>query len=71
MRILQGLPGIGPARAEQLLETFGSVEAVMTASLERLEQVEGVGPRTASAIREVLRETPAAYGSAGPPELDI
>lgn len=37
LKLLQGLPGIGPARAQQLLEHFGSVEAVMTASAEQLE----------------------------------
>jgi len=53
--ILQGLPGVGPGRAARLLECFGSVERVMTASLERLEEVPGVGRRTAEAIREAVR----------------
>lgn len=61
LRILQGLPGIGPTRAGQLLQTFGSIEAVMTASQETLEQVDGVGSKTAAAIRDVLQETPPAY----------
>ncbi len=30
--ILQGLPGIGPDRAQQLLDKFGSIEAVLTAN---------------------------------------
>jgi len=55
VRILQGLPGIGPDRAAQLLASLGSVEAVMTASQERLEQVEGVGAKTAAGIRQVLQ----------------
>jgi DNA excision repair protein ERCC-4 len=62
LRLLQGLPGIGPNRAAQLLANFGSVEAVMTASQERLEQVDGVGSRTAAAIRDVLQERPQSYG---------
>lgn len=62
LRILQGLPGVGPTRAGQLLEKFGSEEAVMTASLEGLEQEEGVGAKTAAAIREVLQEAPVPYG---------
>ncbi len=63
LRLLQGLPGVGPARANQLLEKFGSVEAAMTASLEELEQVEGIGTKTATAIRDVLQESPHPYRS--------
>lgn len=56
LQVLQALPGIGPVRAELLLDRFGSVEAVMTASLERLAEVEGLGKKRAEAIREVLGE---------------
>jgi DNA excision repair protein ERCC-4 len=52
--ILQGLPGIGPARAELLLQRFGSVQAVVAAGLEELEDVEGIGCKTAAAIRDIL-----------------
>src|SRR3989339_830786 len=31
LHILQGLPGVGPGRAGRLIESFGSVEAVVTA----------------------------------------
>jgi DNA excision repair protein ERCC-4 len=61
LHILQGLPGIGPTRAELLLKSFGSVEAVMTASLECLEAVEGLGKKRAEAIRQVLGEAAPAY----------
>ena len=61
LQILQGLPGIGPERAGQLLESFGSVEAVMRASLDQLEQIEGIGSKTAQGIREVLQESAALY----------
>ena len=54
LKILQGLPGIGPARAQQLLEHFGSVEAVMTASAEQLESLAGFGEKTAARIRWAL-----------------
>ncbi|HEY5912511.1 MAG TPA: ERCC4 domain-containing protein [Verrucomicrobiae bacterium] len=63
LRLLQGLPGVGPTRASQLLEKFGSVEAAMTASLEELEKVEGIGSKTAAAIRDVLQESPLPYRS--------
>ncbi len=61
LRLLQGLPGVGPTRANQLLEAFGSVQRAMTASLEELEAVDGVGSKTAAAIREVLQETSVPY----------
>jgi len=54
LRILQSLPGIGPARAQQLLEHFGSVEAVMTASAKQLEVLPGIGESTSTRIRWAL-----------------
>jgi DNA excision repair protein ERCC-4 len=56
-QILQGLPGVGPERACCLLETFGTVEAVMTASLNELMEVSGVGDGTAKAIRWAVSES--------------
>ncbi len=61
--ILQGLPGIGPQRAERLLDTFGSVEAVIGANVLDLCSVEGVGKQTAKSIRQVVQEARVAYGS--------
>ena len=54
--LLQGLPGIGVKRAQNLLETFGSVEAVFKAELEELVKVEGIGTVGAEAIRWVARD---------------
>jgi ERCC4-type nuclease len=62
LHILQGLPGIGPHRAEQLLDSFGCVEAVMMASPEALQTIRGIGAKTAAAIRDALQEEPAPYG---------
>ena len=59
--ILQGLPGIGPERARRLLDRFGSVEAVITASAEELACVDGIGERTANAIRWAVEEPVARY----------
>jgi Fanconi anemia group M protein len=59
--VLQGLPGVGPARAEQLLEAFGTVEAVMTASVDDLTAVESIGPKTARSMRWVVEETGVRY----------
>ncbi|MCX7049437.1 MAG: helix-hairpin-helix domain-containing protein [Candidatus Sumerlaeota bacterium] len=54
LHILQGLPGVGPGRAEKLLAAFGSVEAVCRADEKELRQVSGLGRRTARAIRWAL-----------------
>ncbi len=54
MFILQGLPGIGPSRAQWLLDRFGSVKAVATAAPTELAAIEGIGQRTASRIRWAL-----------------
>src|SRR3990167_5601255 len=48
--VLQGLPGIGVKRTGQLL----AVRAVIQASIEELQEVEGVGKQTAKLIHEIL-----------------
>lgn len=63
LHLLQGLPGVGPARAEQLLDAFGSVEAVMQAGAEELEAVRGVGGETAGKIRWAVEERFASYAA--------
>lgn len=60
-RLLQGLPGIGPERARRLLDVFGSVEAVMTAEVQELQAVSGIGAGTAEAIRWAVEEAAGEY----------
>jgi Fanconi anemia group M protein len=52
--IVESLPGIGQKNAEALLEHFGSVENVMTASKEKIMKVDGFGEVRAEKIREIL-----------------
>ena len=52
--LLQGLPGVGPERAARLLERFGSVQAIMTASADDLATVDGIGEKTAAKMRWAL-----------------
>lgn len=52
--IIEGLPGVGPELAQRLLERFGRVENVLTATEDELCSVDGVGEQTAQDIREVL-----------------
>ena len=59
--VLQGLPGVGPTRAQRLLAAFGNVEAVMTASEEALQGVEGIGTKTAQSVRWAVEEAPVRY----------
>lgn len=61
LRILQGLPGIGPKRAERLLLHFGTVQAAFQADADELQGLDGIGKRTAGRILWAVRETPEAY----------
>ena len=61
LHILQGLPGIGPERAQRLLDEFGSVEAVFLAGAEELMEVSGIGAITAEAIRWAVGEESPEY----------
>ncbi|MCW5589030.1 MAG: hypothetical protein KIT27_05130 [Legionellales bacterium] len=55
LHILQSLPSIGPKRAEQLLASFGSVENVITASIEDLQLMAGIGKKTAEKIQWAVK----------------
>jgi len=52
--LVSAIPSVGPAVARNLLRHFGSVEKVMTASREELQEVELVGPKIAERIRELV-----------------
>ncbi len=62
LRILQSLPGIGPSTAHNLLEQFGSVEAILAADESALLGVAGIGSGRAKAIRWAVEERLAGYG---------
>ena len=63
LRILQSLPGIGPSAAHNLLEQFGSVEAVLAADEQALLGVAGIGVGRAKSIRWAIGEQLASYGN--------
>ena len=52
--IVESLPNIGPVNAKALLEHFGNVSSVFNASENELQEVEGIGEKTAKNIREVI-----------------
>ena len=55
--IVSSIEGIGDSTAELLLEHFGTVQDVFTATTEELEEIDGIGEKTATRIHTVLRET--------------
>jgi excinuclease ABC subunit C len=52
--LLDGLPGIGPARKRALLTHFGSPEAILAASREELQAVPGLPAKTARDLHALL-----------------
>ncbi len=52
--IVAGLPGIGPVISKRLLEHFGSVEKIFSASEDELQKVHGVGKIIAKNIRTLI-----------------
>jgi len=59
--VLQSLPSIGKKRAETLLEHFGGVEAVMSATEDKLAEVAGIGAPIAEKIRNLVCEAEGPY----------
>lgn len=52
--VLDGVPGLGPKRRQDLLKHFGSLKKVRQASVEELQAVSGVGPKLAQTIYDTL-----------------
>jgi putative hydrolase len=76
VRVLQTVPGIGPALARRIHDTLGidTLEALEIAAHDgRLEAVPGIGPRRAATVRGALQEllgsTPAIRRVSGGPAV--
>lgn len=52
--IIAAIPGLGSQTSIALLQKFGSIEAVSTASTESLMEVDGIGKKTAEMIRDIM-----------------
>lgn len=59
--ILQGLPGVGPERARRLIRHFGSVEAALSADVDGLMAVPGIGEETARKMAWAVKEQGGGY----------
>jgi DNA ligase (NAD+) len=57
-RVLNGLgvPFVGERTAQILADTFGSIDAIMEADDETLQQAEEVGPKVSHSIRKFFHE---------------
>jgi DNA ligase (NAD+) len=51
-----GLPGIGYVNAQAIAEHFGSIDALLEANAEAIEEVEGIGPVLARQVQEELSD---------------
>ncbi len=54
--IVSAIPDIGVVIARDLLKYFGSIEAIAQAGIWELQEVTGVGEKTACAIRNMMTE---------------
>ncbi len=57
--LLDEVPGLGEVRRKTLLKHFGSLKKLRAASVEEVAQVPGIGPRTATAIKEAVERASA------------
>ena len=48
--VLDGIPGLGPARQAALLREFGSVKRIRQADVDDITRVKGIGPALAGSI---------------------
>ena len=61
--LLDEVPGLGEVRRKTLLKHFGSLKKLRLATVEEIALVPGIGPRTATAIKDAVA---AADGQTGP-----
>ena len=60
--VLDDVPGLGEVRRRTLVKHFGSLKKLRLAEVDEIAQVPGIGPRTASAIKDAVS---AASGHTG------
>jgi excinuclease ABC subunit C len=52
--IIDFIPGIGEKRKKQLLSKFKSIDHIREAKIEELQQIPGIGKKTAIIIKQIL-----------------
>lgn len=63
--LLDGVPGVGPARRRELLTRFGGLSGLRAATVEEIASVKGIGRDLAAKIRKTIGDEDARGG--GPP----
>ena len=53
---LDKIPGIGPTRRKMLLQRFGTIERIVSASMEELTDLPGITPEIAEGLQTLLEE---------------
>lgn len=61
--LVEGLPGVGPDTARNLINHFGNPAKVFAADADELRKVKGVGPKTIASIHAALHTAPTAIRS--------
>ena len=61
--VLDDFAGLGPVRRAALLAYFGGIDRLRAAAPERLQEVEGIGPKLAAALHAFLHQPPPAATS--------
>lgn len=68
--VLDDVPGLGEVRRTTLLKHFGSLKKLRAAEVEQIAEVPGIGPRTATAIKDAVaasgRTSQTGRAGAGP-----
>ncbi len=52
--VLEEIPGVGPARRRALMKSFGSIDEMKEADVERIAAIDGIAPAVAEKIYEFL-----------------
>lgn len=54
IHLLATIPGISADKADRLLKEFGSIKEISRLESGQIQSLEGIGPKTAEAIRDIL-----------------
>ena len=68
--MLDDVPGLGEVRRKTLLKHFGSLKKLREAEPDAIALVPGIGPRTATAIKEAVAKADATRKTASQPRVN-